>query len=254
VAANFTLAPGHVIRMGISRACRSPTFFEESGSQVFTNQSGEVVDVNTVPSNGLDPERILSREIGYVGQWPAARLEMDVRLFDDDIDDFIGDRSLNVYPLDVIRPKELQYANHDSVHSRGGEVQLRWRPLPVFDVSAYFARVQLSTDIPSNTSLGKDIPQSAPRDSWGLLARFLPGGGWEGSLFLQRADDVIWLADGDFTEGFTRVDVRLARRWKWQGSELEAALVGQNLGGDYTELRNTNIFSRRVYGSLSLRW
>lgn len=254
LAANFTVAPGHVIRMGVSRAYRSPTFFEENGSQVFTNQSGDIVDVNTVPSEGLEPERILSREIGYVGQWSRARLEMDVRLFDDDIDDFIGDRSLNVYLLDVIRPKELQYANHGSVHSRGGEIQLRWRPLPVFDVSAYFARILLSTDIPHDTSLGKDIPQSAPRDSWGLLARFLPGGGWEGSLFLQRAGDVKWLADGDFTEGFTRVDVRLARRWKWQGHEVEAALAGQNLGDDYTELRNTNIFSRRVYGSLAFNW
>lgn len=254
VAANFTVAPGHVIRMGVSRAYRSPTFFEENGSQVFTNQSGDIVDVNTVPSEGLEPEKILSREIGYVGQWPRARLEMDVRLFDDDIDDFIGDSSLDLYPLDVIRPKELQYANHGSVHSRGGEAQLRWRPLPLFDVSAYFARTLLSTGIPPDKSLGRDIPQSAPRNSWGLLARFLPGGGWESSLFIQGADDVKWLADGDFTEGFTRVDVRVARRWSWQGNELEAALVGQNLGDDYTELRDTNIFSRRVYASFSVAW
>jgi iron complex outermembrane receptor protein len=254
VAANFTVAPGHVIRMGISRAYRSPTFFEENGSQVFTNQSGDIVDVSTVPSEGLEPEQILSREIGYVGQWPRARLEMDVRLFDDDIDDFIGDSSLDLYPHDVIRPKEFQYANHGSVHSRGGEAQLRWRPLPAFDVSAYFARILLSTDIPPDKSLGEDIPHSAPRNSWGVLARFLPGGGWESSLFIQRAGDVKWLADGDFTEGFTRVDVRLARRWKRQGHELEAALVGQNLGDDYTELRDTNIFSRRVYGSFSVAW
>jgi len=90
VAANFTLTPGHVIRLGISRAYRSPTFFEEKGNQVYVLQSGAVADVVTVPSDGLAPERVLSREIAYVGFWRPARLEMDVRLFQDKIDDFIG--------------------------------------------------------------------------------------------------------------------------------------------------------------------
>jgi iron complex outermembrane receptor protein len=252
LAANFTVAPGHVLRMGISRAYRSPTFFEENGFEVFVNQSGALIDVDNVPSAGLDPERILSREIGYVGQWPAARLEMDVRLFDDDIDDFIGDNAVDVYP-DRVRPKEFQYGNRGSVHSRGGEIQLHWRPVPAFDLTAYYAHVLLSSDFPQ-INVGKDIPQSAPRDSWGLLARYLAGGGWEASVFAQGADDVKWIEDGDFTEGFSRVDLRLARRWKWQGQELEAALVGQNLGDDYNEFRASNIFSRRIYGSFSTSW
>jgi iron complex outermembrane receptor protein len=252
LAANITLAPGHVVRLGISRAYRSPTFFEQSGFEVFFNRDGVLIDVDNVPSDGLDPERILSREIGYVGQWPKARLEMDVRLFDDDIDDFIGDAAVDVYP-DVVRPKEFQYANRGSVHSRGGEVQLRWRPLRTFDVSAYFAHVLLSADF-MDVNIGRDVPESTPRNSWGLLARYQPGGGWEGSLFVQGAGDMKWLEDGDFTEGFTRVDVRVARRWNWQGNELEAALVGQNLGDDYSEFREPNIFSRRVYGSFSVAW
>jgi len=252
LAANITLAPGHVVRLGISRAYRSPTFFEQSGFEVFFNRDGVLIDVDNVPSDGLDPERILSREIGYVGQWPKARLEMDVRLFDDDIDDFIGDAAVDVYP-DVVRPKEFQYANRGSVHSRGGEVQLRWRPLRTFDVSAYFAHVLLSADF-MDVNIGRDVPESTPRNSWGLLGRYQPGGGWEGSLFVQGAGDMKWLEDGDFTEGFTRVDARVARRWKWQGNELEAALVGQNLGDDYSEFRSANVFSRRFYGSLGLAW
>ena len=252
LAANIILAPGHVVRLGVSRAYRSPTFFEESGFEVFFNRDGALIDVDNVPSEGLDPERILSREIGYVGQWPKARLEMDVRLFDDDIDNFIGDAAIDVYP-DVVRPKEFQYANRGRVHSRGGEVQLRWRPLRTFDVNAYFAHVLLSADF-MDVNIGRDVPQSAPRNSWGLLARYLPGGGWEGSLFAQGAGDMKWLEDGDFTEGFTRLDARVARRWKWQGNELEAALVGQNLGDDYSEFRESNIFSRRVYGSFSVAW
>ena len=65
---------------------------------------------------------------------------------------------------------------------------------------------------------------------------------------------VKWLTEGDLTRAYTRVDARLARRWKWQGREVEAALVGQNLGDDYEEFRDTNIFSSRVYGSLAFAW
>ncbi|MBU4499709.1 MAG: TonB-dependent receptor, partial [Gammaproteobacteria bacterium] len=89
-AVNFTLVPGHVIRLGVSRAYRSPTFFEEEGNQRVRNETGGIIDTVTVPSDGLEPERILSREIGYVGNWPQARLDLDARLYRDHIDNFIG--------------------------------------------------------------------------------------------------------------------------------------------------------------------
>jgi iron complex outermembrane receptor protein len=254
VAANFTLARDHVLRLGISRAYRSPTFFEENGNQVVKNALGAVVDIVTVPSGGLEPERILSREIGYVGKWRPARLELDMRLYRDHIDNFIGQvRSSAADVPGSFQPKVFTADNLGSVDAHGGEIQLRWRPTADLDVSARYARVFLTTDA-TDKALKRDIPLSAPRDNWGLLARYQLGHGWETSVFVQRSDAQIWLSEGDITEPFTRVDLRLARRWKWQGYDLDAALVGQNLGKDYQEFRDTNVFSRRVYGSLSLAW
>jgi iron complex outermembrane receptor protein len=254
-AANFTVAPGHVIRLGISRAYRSPTFFEEVGNRVLLSESGAPIDVLTVPSGGLAPERIVSREIAYVGHWRPLRLEMDVRLFRDRIDDFIGmvkvDPALDVFGS--LQPKVFSAANIGGIDSHGGEVQMRWRPTRGLDVNVHYARVFLSTDT-ADTNFKKDIPLSAPRSSWGMLANYHFGNHWEASLFAQRADAQKWLTEGDDTEAFTRVDVRLAHRWKWQGTEMEAAVVGQNLSKDYHEFRNTNLVSRRVYGSLSLAW
>ena len=79
---------------------------------------------------GLQPERILSREIGYVGYWRPARLELDVRLFQDKIDDFIGQQKADYVPDpgSIISGNEFQYENLGSVWSHGGEFQLRWRP------------------------------------------------------------------------------------------------------------------------------
>jgi iron complex outermembrane receptor protein len=261
VAANFTLTPGHVIRLGISRAYRSPTFFEEKGNQVYVLQSGTVADVVTVPSDGLAPERVLSREIAYVGFWRPARLEMDVRLFQDKIDDFIGQDKHDFDPSDDggIRPNEFKYANIGSARSHGGELQLRWRPVYALDLSAHYSRVFLEahfggTGIYNVINFNKDVPVSAPRNTWGLLASYRLDHGWEASMGVWRSDAMKWLSEGDLTAAYNRMDLRVARRWKWQGRDIEASVVGQSLFGNYQEFRDTNIFSRRVYGSLSLGW
>lgn len=253
LAASFTLAPGHVVRAGVSRAYRSPTFFEQVGNQVYRQESGGVLDVFTVPSDGLAPERVLSREIAYLGVWRPARLEFDLRLFDDRIDDFIGYTRGDFVPDGTFRFREFKYSNIGKATSRGGEIQLRWRPTDALDVSAHYARVFLDTNT-TESVFSRDIPQSAPRNNAGLLARYRLGQGWETSLFVQRSDTQKWLTPGDTTEAFTRVDVRLARNWNWRGHKVEAAVAGQNLGNDYQEFRDTNIFSRRVYGSLILSW
>jgi len=253
VAVSFTLAPGQVVRLGVSQAYRSPTFFEEEGSAVYRLTSGALLDMVTVPSNGLEPERVRSREIAWLGQWRPARLEWDMRLFRDHIDDFIGNEKGNFFPDGALRPNEFRYANIGTVDSRGGEIQLRWRPLPAMHVSAHYARVFLRAD----TSVGnfnEDIPQSAPRNSWGLLTSYRWNGGWETSAGVWHYDRTKWLSEGDVTQPYTRVDLRLARRWAWQGRQVEAALVGQNLGGVYEEFRDINRFSRRVYGSLGFNW
>lgn len=261
VAANFTLMPGHVIRLGISRAYRSPTFFEEKGNQVYVLQSGAVADVVTVPSDGLAPERVLSREIGYVGFLRPARLEMDVRLFQDKIDDFIGQDKYDFDPSDDagIRPNEFKYANIGSARSHGGEIQLRWRPVHALDLSAHYSRVFLEArfggaGIHNVINFNKDVPVSAPRNTWGLLASYRLDQGWEASMGVWRSDAMKWLSEGDLTAAYNRMDLRVARRWKWQGRDIEASVVGQSLLGNYQEFRDTNIFSRRVYGSLSLGW
>lgn len=252
-AVNWTLAPGHVIRLGVSRAYRSPTFFEEHGKQVFVQESGALADVVTVPSDGLASERVLSREIAYLGHWRPARLEFDLRLFRDSIDDFIGTLKGDYVNDGVLRVNEFKYGNIGDVSSHGGEIQLRWRPTDALDVSAHFSRVFMTADTVVE-NFNEDIPGSTPRNNFGLLARYRLAQGWETSVFVQRSDAQIWLSEGDITEPFTRVDLRLARRWKWQGYDLDAALVGQNLGNDYQEFRDTNVFSRRVYGSLSVAW
>jgi iron complex outermembrane receptor protein len=240
LAFNYTLAQGHTLRLNVSQAYRSPTFFEQQGDWTYSTTTGTPLLQVFAPSDPLKPERILSREIGYVGQYPALKLQVDAKLFYDTIHDYINNT----------RVMPRQFTNRNDFTVRGGDLQLSWQPVTALRLSAQYARAVIDAD----PSIDRDLEQSAPRNAFSLLARLNLGQGWEASSGVYYSDYMRWLSDGDETEAFTRWDVRLARRWTWQGNEVEAALVGQNLGEDYNEFRDTNIFSSRVYGSLSLRW
>lgn len=239
VAINYTLADGHTLRLNVSQAYRSPTFFEQQGSLAYYSTGGALVEQVFVPSDPLRPERILSREIAYVGQYPALRMQFDAKLFYDTIYDYINGAG-----------SPRQFTNRDDFTVQGGDLQLNWQPSPALRLSAQYARAFIAAD----QSVDRDLPQSVPHNNFSLLARYELGQGWNASAGVYRSGRMKWLSDGDITQAYTRWDVRLARRWSWQGHEVEAAVVGQNLGEDYSEFRSENVFSRRVYGSLSLAW
>jgi iron complex outermembrane receptor protein len=239
VAINYTLADGHTLRLNVSQAYRSPTFFEQQGSLAYYSTGGALIEQVFVPSDPLRPERILSREIAYVGQYPALRMQFDAKLFHDTIHDYINGAG-----------SPRQFTNRDAFTVQGGDLQLNWQPVPALRLSAQYARAFIAAD----QSVDRDLSQSVPHNNFSLLARYDLGQGWNASAGVYRSGRMKWLSDGDLTQAYTRWDVRFARRWSWQGHEVEAAVVGQNLGEDYSEFRSENVFSRRVYGSLSLAW
>ena len=239
VAINYTPAEGHTLRLNVSQAYRSPTFFEQRGNLTYYTTGGTPVLQVFAPSDPLRPERILSREIGYIGQYAALHMQLDAKLFHDTIYDYINGAG-----------SPTQFTNRDDFTVSGGDLQLNWQPAAALRLSTQYARAFIEAD----RSVDKDLNQSVPRNNFSLLARYDIGQGWTASAGVYRSGRMKWLSEGDVTQAFTRWDARLARRWTWRGNEAEAALVGQNLGEGYEEFRNTNVFSRRVYGSLSLAW
>lgn len=244
LAVNFLAAADHTLRASITQAYRSPTFFEEDGDQRFFTVSGDLVDRVFAPSDDLLAERILSREIGYVGHIRSLNLHLDVRLFDDDISRMVGTLDIDPDP----GAKLFQSINEHSVDIRGADVQFRWAPRQWLDLIVGYARVNIeATD--------DDIAASAPENNLSALGIFKLGRGWEASVAMYKLGGMYWLGDGDVTEAYTRVDARLARRWKVQGRPVEMALVGQNLDGEpYEEFRDENLFDRRAYLSLMVDW
>lgn len=258
VALNYDFAPGHTLRFNVSQAYRTPTFFEQDGNYVYRSTTGLPVDVIGVSPNDLLPERIRSHEIGYVGQLKPWRLQLDAKLFYDRVDDYISADSIVLAVGDELvsggdQGRARQTMNSGSIELHGGELQLNWQPTPAFRLSAQYSRVFIVSS-PEVELVNDDVRESSPKDNFSLLARHGLGNGWVASAGIYYSGRMVWLGDGDPIQAFTRIDARLARRWIWQGHEMEAAVVGQSMGEDYSEFRGENRFSRRVYGSLSLSW
>lgn len=242
LAVNYLLAPDHAIRASIGQAYRSPTFFEVNGDVRYFTTTGVFLGQIFQPSGSLLPEKILSREIGYVGHVHSLALQIDTRLFNDKVTDLVG-QTVTFTP-----GKTFQSNNDHHADIRGADVQLRWQPSRDFDLILNYAHVKIDSD-------DQDIAHSAPTSNFSALASYRLPKGWEASAALYRTGDMKWLDDGDATQAFTRIDARLARKWKWQGHQVELSLVGQNLGsGRYEEFRNSNLFDHRAYVALDFDW
>jgi len=237
LAVNYLVSADQAFRASIGQAYRSPTFFERNG------RTPPIADPGFVPVANLDPERILSRELGYIGHVRALNLSVDARIFSDRVRKLIGTDDIDPTPAKV-----FQSINKNEANIRGADIQLRWQPDPRLDLIVTYARVNIDSNEP-------DIAQSAPKNNFSVLSGIRMSQGWEASAAVYRVGKMRWLDDGDEVSAFTRVDARIARQWKWQGHKLDFALVGQNLGGDrYTEFRVQNEFDRRAYISLGLDW
>lgn len=237
LAINYLVSADHAFRASIGQAFRTPTFFEKQGL------TPPIADPGFIPAASLDPERILSRELGYIGHVRSINLSIDARLFSDRVTRLIGNQDVDPTPA-----KRFQSLNNNYADINGTDIQLKWQPDPRFDLIVSYARVEVD----SNET---DIALSSPKNNFSAIGLLKLPQGWEASVAVYRVGAMKWLDDGDAVPDFTRVDARLARNWDWQGHKLELALVGQNLGGDrYAEFRVQNQFDRRAFLSLGLGW
>jgi iron complex outermembrane receptor protein len=254
VAVNYLPTPNHAFRASIGQAYRSPTFFEKDGDWWVVTATGTQLAPIRTPATALDPETILSRELGYVGHLPSLKLQIDARVFNDRVRKLVGSQLLGVTPLGAEQVKNFQAINEHRADIRGADLQLRWRPVRDADLVLNYAWVKID-------SADADIRQSAPENNFSALGVYRLPAGWEISAAVYRVGYMVWLDGGDWTKAYTRVDARLGKRWKWQGHQMELSLVGQNLGTEhYAEFRESytaeksNLFDTRAYVGLALDW
>ena len=245
VAVNFRVARDHVVRLGISKALRTPTIFEENVQSVI------IVPSPAPPrkrSTGLlRPETIVSRELSYVGDWPAWRATVDLKVFDDrlhDLIDLVGET--NTFPASVLPRTVL---NGDDARQRGVEGQFLWRPSP--ETSLVLSAAHVETRSPDRFN---SYSTSAPRDTVHALVSRRYAGTWNASAAFHHQSAFRASGFSEPQRGFNRVDVRLAKEFPVSFGRGEVAAVVENLFNEhYTEFRQDSVARRRAWLTLSLR-
>ncbi len=241
VALNYLITPRHGLRFVYSEAVRSPDMFENSArwSYRMDNVSPDLDGrghayyyASAVGPGNLEQEKIRSREIGYNGQFDFG-LKVDIKLFDDEIHRMISE------PLSIT---EFAPSNANQMWFRGAEAEIDW------DIgNADRARISYAyIDFDASHKLDRRL---TPRHSGSAGWMRNWGQGWNTSLFYHGADLLN-------ERRFERVDLRLAKRFRFGETELElAAMLQQRLDDEALTWRENLYDDRRVvYASAQLEF
>lgn len=232
---NWHVAEGQTLRGGVSRAYRPASNYEKF-SNVRYSYAGQLLAVTTLASGRVEPESLQVHELGYLGDFPRWGLNLDVRVFQEQVGGFIRQSRTG-------GPKD--YVNSEDFAIQGVEYQLKWQPWR----DAQLILGQAFTDIGSRDP---DTQLAAPKQASTLtFFQKLPGG-LDFSLMHQDQGLVAPQGAGADHMAFTRTDLRLAKSLRLGVSRGEVALVVQNLGTPYRDFAKDFRFEQRAFLTLRL--
>ena len=213
MAINYLITPRHGLRAVYSEAVRSPDMFENNvnwsyrvnnlSPTAFGQQHAEYF-VKTRGPGDLDQERMRSRELGYNGYFSDLDLSLDVKLFHDEITGMISE------PL---RNNQYIASNANKARFTGSEAQLDWRASRRDRLRLTYAYVDAWASNPDDRRMSARNSGSA-----GWMRDW--GNDWSSALFYY-GDDAL----NEYR--YERLDLRLAKRLRWQGTRLELAALWQ---------------------------
>jgi iron complex outermembrane receptor protein len=269
--------PGQSIRLTAGTAFRSPTFLE-SYLQVPNETPVRGVTAFGVGNPGLNPERIVSFELGYMLQeldWMALELNgyynlvfdqillsqnTAYRLYDYRNDPrLVFDPDLAAFPLG-----QLQFANEDADFQQiGGELGIRLYPLDGLDIYANYA-------IHDTSPIGDQALGGRELDARTSAHKVNAGVQYRAPFGLDLAVDFSWVSDQTWVEqvidtqrGGTRFEafhlesyaVLNARiGWRFLDDRIELAVIGTNLIMEHREHPFGQPIDRRFLGSVTFRY
>lgn len=231
LALNWRAAPGHSLRLGVSRAFRSPDFLEQESDLRFT-VAPFLLDQVMLSPYALRPETITSWELGYVFQSSARGLRGDARLFRNRVGDIIDLGAPYPVPGELAGDgADITYQNLYKANQVGLDLQLRWQP----ERETWMVLNQAWSDTESNSA---EYANSDPGSVTSLLLAHRFGHEWSASLGYYHVGAMSWVTSYATTPSYDRLDLRLARDWKIDGKRWEAALVLRGVLGGYDEYVN----------------
>jgi iron complex outermembrane receptor protein len=245
-ALNYHFAEQQTLRVGISRAYRNPSLFEERSNYHFLLPGNTPLVVNQ-SSGGLRPEGILSREIGYLGEFSDKALSIDARMYYDKLSDII-------YLAVTLPPQD--YVNTFNAEHRGLEITTKshWSEYDQLMVNYSY---QVFTGNYVSYGNNESYSSTMPRNMISALYSRNFADGIECSIGYYQQSTLLTIDRPSYDrQQFTRrVDARIAKKFKLDDEEGDIALVVQDpLTNNYIDYRVRNQFSRRAFVTATIAY
>lgn len=227
---NWHLEAGQTLRAGVSRAFRPPSTFEKYANvQFYLNDIP--LRKRTMSSGNVQSEQVMSRELGYLGDFPQWKLNLDARLFNEQM----------VGLITQVDNGFKDYTNNDNFSIKGLEYQMKWSPWAG-------GQLMLNQSYTNISSLNLDRALAAPRllNSLAFIQKFEKG--LVLSLMHQNSTPSILAgSDEEFKRRALRSDLRISLPMRFGAQKGEVAMVVQNLGSPYFDFHHDFQFERRAF-------
>lgn len=248
-AANYHVTEHQTLRAVLATATRSPTLFENQGNfkYSFTSPYGTLTDQQYLTNGSLHPERILSREIGYLFYWPERGTSLDIKIYNDRLRDLIGADKVctdiasrqaqltGSTPACDVAKDNVDY-NYQYFHNinlaivKGLEFQLDQHIGADTRVIAGYAYTQINDQY----ALVGAVPSTPTNNLHLMLMQKLPAD-MSGSLIYYQLGNMEYQGSGNHTNTQKRLDMRLARNFRYAFDKFQVALVVQNMMHSYQD-------------------
>lgn len=247
--ANFHVTPDHTLRIGASESQRTPSIYELAADRRYRLSNGTDLRYD-VSTGNVRPEKLLSHEAGYFGNFHDWRLTLDVRAYHESMKGVIANREYDL-PGYTVR-KVNDYVNFRDMETHGIEYQLRWKPFADTEI-------WLNHNTQGYRWLdGQNIRMPPVRSGTLALFQKLPLD-FDFSLIFHTSTPMTWRHQQTKLPELRRVDARLAKSFRMGATRAEAAISVHAVGGDYVASyplisQPAMIQERSAFGTLRLEF
>lgn len=259
IAANYELSEQHIVRIASSQSYREPTLLEANQYSAYYYDVFELA-VKVKADEAIEKERLISREIGYLGSFLDDSLSLDVRIFEERLYDLIGERR---EPFDGVTQDDINIIdNIEDMDLLGFEWQLQYRPSNKLlidlnhsyidvDGDSWFLSVNSDDDVATpGVDMIFPMDNVAPQNMSNLLVSYQTNAGLRISgSYHYKSGYKEKVNHSNEMSGYSRIDLKVSQRWRHGNHWLELSLTAQNAGSDYYEHIDLNKFeSKYVLG------
>lgn len=249
IGVNVTLAKGHVLRFAVSESWRQPFIAEHLIDVAVRFNDGSVLDQVQLSPGKLDPERLRSYEIGYIGHWLDGTVSTDIKVFREEFEDEAEYVLDPFYPevASIFNSGAILDVNGGSTDITGVEAGINWKLNQRTRLWLSYAFSEVDQHCQALAFRCFHENDATPKHTGSVLVSHDFSQHWQASIGYYYLDDMAWVLWGGDTESYDRIDMRIARTFNFGGSDLKLELIGQNLGSDYKEFNQRNVFETRTF-------